>query len=140
MKSNKQKRTELKARNESRREAAALAARRAVEQKRRDVYLAALKRGEIAVNPDRLAPTNSYSEADFVLRGTYRPVEFVCAGCGAPQVWTPRQQKWWYEIAQGDRFSTAKLCRPCRAKERARKTEARRVSGRGGAEVDPTTC
>ena len=55
------------------------------------------------------------------------------AGCGAAQVWTPRQQKWWYEVAGGDRFSGPKFCRPCRAQERARKAEARRTHLEGAA-------
>jgi hypothetical protein len=133
MKSNKQKRAELKARKEAKREAAAVAAKRAAEQRRRDEFAAAIARGEVAVDRAKLAPSGSYSRPEYVLRGTYRPVPFVCKSCGKEEVWTPGQQKWWYEIAQGDRFAGPKFCRPCRAKERARRTEARRVHLEGVA-------
>lgn len=127
MTSNKQKRAALKARKAQRVEAERLAARRDLAQRRADGIAAGLKRGELPVNPAKLAPSGSYDDPDFVKRGTYRPRPFVCAGCGAAEVWTPRQQKWWYEIALGDRFSGPKFCRACRARERARKAEARRI-------------
>jgi hypothetical protein len=50
MKSNKQKRAELKARKEAKRAAVALAAKRAAEQRRRDEFAAAIARGDVAVN------------------------------------------------------------------------------------------
>ena len=64
---------------------------------------------------------------EFVRRGTYVDVHFDCAACGEPQVWTPSQQKWWYEVASGDPESAPKHCRPCRRRERERVAEARRV-------------
>lgn len=84
-------------------------------------------RGEALVNVAALAPTNSYGDTDYVTRGTYRDLHFCCADCGKNELWTATQQKWWYEVAKGNRDSTATRCRPCRAKERARKAEARRV-------------
>ena len=42
---------------------------------------------------------------------------FVCRDCGESQVWTAKQQKWWYEIAKGHINSVAIRCRPCRKKE-----------------------
>ncbi len=109
MKSNKQRRAELKARKQARREKPVTG------------Y------GEVVVNPSRLAASGSYSTPEFVRRGVYRPVSFACKSCGKEEVWTPHQQKWWYEIARGNPFSGPKFCRPCRARERARKAEARHV-------------
>jgi hypothetical protein len=132
MKSNKQKRAELEARRAVKREAAALKARREVEARRRRVLEGALERGAVAVNPARLVGARyGYSVPEFLERGVYEPVPFICKSCGRQEVWTPHQQKWWYETAGGDCFSTATMCRPCRARERARKAEARRVRAEG---------
>ena len=79
------------------------------------------------MNVSALAPSNSYGVPDFVARGYYSDEPFKCTGCGAGQVWTAHQQKWWYEVAKGYVYSHAKLCRPCRRREQARRVEARRV-------------
>lgn len=57
----------------------------------------------------------------------YVDMPFVCRGCGSLELWTAKQQKWWYEIAKGSIDSVAVRCRRCRKKEQARKAEARRV-------------
>jgi DNA-directed RNA polymerase subunit M/transcription elongation factor TFIIS len=57
--------------------------------------------------------------------------EFTCRDCGSHEVWTAKQQKWWYEVALGNINSTAVRCRPCRRTEQARAAEARRVSEEG---------
>ena len=57
----------------------------------------------------------------------YIDKEFVCKDCGSIELWTAKQQKWWYEIAKGNINSTAVRCRSCRKAERERKAEARRV-------------
>src|SRR6187431_1800948 len=89
--------------------------------------------GSIRVNVAALAPNNSYGAPDFVERGYYMDEPFKCTACGAAQVWTASQQKWWYEVAKGYVYSTAKLCRPCRRREQARRVEARRVHQAGVA-------
>ena len=97
-------------------------------KEREQARLLAAKRSEgVAVNVEKLAPNNSYDVPDFVKRGYYVDKPFVCQGCGLNQVWTATQQKWWYEVAQGYVYSTAKLCRSCRRRERDRRAEARRV-------------
>jgi len=121
MKSGKQRRAELKAKR-----AAKLAAS---EQKAR---LAVMARG-VAVDRSRLAPDGSHSLPEFVKRGTYVDLPFDCQECGKPQIWTATQQKWWYEVAKGNVWTTAKLCRPCRRRERTRYNEARRVHVEGVA-------
>src|SRR3569623_1582203 len=59
------------------------------------------------------APNNSYSGRSF-----YQDEPFVCADCGKSEVWTAKQQKWWYEVAKGSIYSTAKRCRECRKRRR----------------------
>jgi len=81
----------------------------------------------VPVNEDLLAPYNSYGAPDFVVRGYYLDCPFRCVACGSEHTWTGTQQKWWYEVAKGYPYSTAKLCRPCRRREQARRAEARRL-------------
>jgi hypothetical protein len=83
--------------------------------------------GPVRVNPAALAPNNSYGAPKFVERGFYEDMPFKCSGCGASQVWTAAQQKWWYEVAKGYVYSTARYCRVCRHREQARRADARRV-------------
>lgn len=87
--------------------------------------------GHVHVNVAALAPDGSYDIPRFVQRGTYCDVPFNCMDCGKRDVWRATQQKWWYEVAKGNVWTTATRCRPCRAKERARKNEARRVHQEG---------
>jgi hypothetical protein len=101
------------------------------ERRRREAAEEAARFGFLPVDMTALAPTNSYGDADFVKRGDYLPFPFTCKSCGKGDVWTPQQQKWWYEVVKGDRFRIATLCRPCRAAERRRKAEARRVQREG---------
>lgn len=115
MKSGKQRRAELKAKRVAKRWASVLKDMRA-----------AMTKG-VAVDPSQLAPDGSYSRPDFVERGYYVDKPFECHHCGAPQTWTAAQQKWWYEVAKGGVWTTARLCRACRQRERARREEARRV-------------
>jgi hypothetical protein len=89
--------------------------------------------GVVRVNVDALAPNNSYGAPDFARRGYYEDIPFTCSGCGASQVWTAWQQKWWYEVAQGYVYSQAKYCRSCRKREQVRRAEARRVHLEGVA-------
>lgn len=81
------------------------------------------------VNPELLAPNNSYGAPAFVARGYYVDTPFKCVDCGVDQVWTATQQKWWYEVAKGYPYSHAKRCRACRRTKRETKAEARRRSG-----------
>lgn len=85
----------------------------------------------ITVNIKALAPDNSYSSPAYVERGYYVDRPFRCCDCDQDEIWTATQQKWWYEIAQGGRWTTAKRCRACRRRERDRKNEARRRSLEG---------
>jgi hypothetical protein len=99
-----------------------------LEALRQQDKLDALARG-VAVDFGSLVPNNSYSAPEFMKRGYYVDEPFVCRSCGEPQVWTAEQQKWWYEVAKGDVFSTATQCRACRQRERSRRQEARLRGG-----------
>lgn len=82
----------------------------------------------VPVDPARLQPYNSYGAPDFVWRGYYVDLAFRCGDCGAEGVWTAERQRWWYEVAGGDVYTTACRCAACRAKARQTKAEARQRS------------
>jgi len=90
-------------------------------------------KGQVLVNPTLLRPTNSYSIPDFVEREFYVDKPFQCKDCGKSEIWTASQQKWWYETAKGDVWTTAIRCRSCRRRERIRKADARRIHQQGVA-------
>jgi hypothetical protein len=121
-KSGKQRREELDARKRAR--AARAAVRRAEPD--RVALERKLARGVI-VNRGALAAIHSYSEPEFLTRGFYLDLPFTCVDCGKDEIWTAAQQKWWYEVAKGDVFTTARRCRACRRREQERRAEARRV-------------
>jgi len=109
MKSNKQRREELREEK--------------ARKQRKQTVAAKLNPPPIPVgaapcNPSLLTPNNSYGTPDFVERGYYIDHPFTCAECGEKEVWTATQQKWWYEVAKGDTRSTAVRCRTCRRKRR----------------------
>jgi hypothetical protein len=95
---------------------------------------------------DRFAPAHrlplgavAADHAQLVHNRTYGPMPrfyvdraFVCRDCGSHEVWTAKQQKWWYEVAKGNIDSIAVRCRPCRAREHERVAEARRRAGHAG--------
>jgi hypothetical protein len=89
--------------------------------------LAAIRLGAVAADHVQLAHNNTYG----LLPEFYLDRPFTCRDCAAQELWTARQQKWWYEIAKGPIDSRAVRCRPCRLIERARSGEARRLSLQG---------
>jgi len=126
MKSGPQSRPEIQIRRTGKR-AAVRAEEARTQAKREAKERAAQLKGQVLVNPMNLSPTNSYGTPDFVSRGFYLDMPFTCKACARPQVWTATQQKWWYESAKGDVWTIAVLCRPCRLRERERKSAARKV-------------
>jgi hypothetical protein len=110
MKSNRQRKTEIKAKRVKRAEKAR---RQKVSEAPRIIP------GAVAVNRERLKL--GYGLPDFVRRGYYLDEPFTCNGCGNEEVWSATQQKWWYEVAGGDVSSRAVKCRSCRQRESARK-------------------
>ncbi|HEX6591161.1 MAG TPA: zinc-ribbon domain containing protein [Moraxellaceae bacterium] len=79
--------------------------------------------GAVAADATALSHNNTYG----LLPLYYVDRAFDCRDCGSAELWTAKQQKWWYEEAKGHIDSTAIRCRPCRQIERDRKAEARRV-------------
>lgn len=113
MKSNKQRRAEIKAR---RLEQVAKAAAQVRVQDARPLW------GHVPVLGMELADTtvlarynNTYAE----LPGFYMAREFTCRDCGSEELWTAKQQKWWYEEMHGPIDSRAVRCLACRRARRA---------------------
>ena len=118
MKSHKQRQAELAAKRAARagriaREAQLRQLAAEEEARRRE------GRPDLPVDFDALRPNGSYYVPDFVVRGSYRDLPFTCRTCGAEEVWTAEQQKWWYEEAQGRTTSGPGGCRACRQRARA---------------------
>jgi hypothetical protein len=88
---------------------------------------------QVLVHTANLRSTGSYGTPEFVARGYYIDFPFECKDCGKAEVWSPNQQRWWYEIAKGDVWTVANRCRPCRRRERTRRNDARRTSEAGMA-------
>ena len=122
MKSGKQRKAEIQ------QQRAARALKTAVPRRAQPALPA---QGTAPCNPLKLAPYNSYGQPDFVARGYYQDEPFCCKDCGKQEVWTATRQKWWYELAQGQVFTTANRCNSCRRKERERIAEARRIQQQG---------
>ncbi len=77
----------------------------------------------LAADPSQLAHNNTYS----ALPRFYVDKTIQCRQCGTEEVWSAARQKWWYEVAKGNIFTQAVLCRACRKKDGERKVEARRI-------------
>lgn len=126
-KSNKQKRAEL------------LAQRRLKKQHKKlfsaiDVRFAQKGCSIVPVDVHQLANYYGYGIYGmpyFIQHGRYADMPFQCRDCGSLEIWTSKQQKWWYEKAQGDIYSTAIRCSACRKIERERKATARRIMQEG---------
>jgi hypothetical protein len=111
MLSNKQRRIELSARRE-----------RAKEKATRRKIAAVIESGRgLPVDRERIVSQSGFPR----IPDLYRDLSSVCRDCGKEEVWTARQQMWWYEVAGGEIETTAVRCRACRAKERRRKQAAR---------------
>ena len=123
MKSNKQRRAEIKAR---RLERAANLKAKLRTQDARQLSAGGLVPGMAMADKSRLAHYNtSFGEVpDFYLDQAY-----TCRDCGAQEVWTAKQQKWWHEVAQGSAYSQAVRCRACRQARRALRDDALRNEG-----------
>lgn len=115
MKSNKQRRAEIKAHRLER--AAALAARlRAPDVREPQIEWAHPLDWEPA---DRLV-LGLYNNTYSPLPAFYSARPFTCRDCGAEEVWTAKQQKWWYETMHGHIDSRAVRCLACRRARRER--------------------
>lgn len=124
MKSNKQRRTELRELRQRRKEKHK---EKAIALKQ-DQAPGKIPVNAVRCNPEALAPSSSYyTVLPFVDRGYYIDLPFQCVECQKQEIWMATQQQWWYEVAKGNVLSFAVRCRACRQMERNRKIEARRV-------------
>ena len=82
-----------------------------------------IPRGAIPAEPSLLLHDGTYGQRPRY----YADHAFTCIECGASEVWTAAQQKWWYEVAKGKIASRANRCRACRYRRRLRSSQSRRI-------------
>lgn len=100
MKSGKQRRLEIK--EKRRKKAGSLNIDTTLE-------IQPLPKGAVQADHMELNHNNTYG----LLPLFYIDKAFVCRDCGSKELWTAKQQKWWYEMAKGDINTTAIKCRKC---------------------------
>lgn len=105
MKSNKQRRNEIKQRRWAR-----------MEVQREAALRPAVPHGALAADVQRLALIHGQP---FWHPGYYVDASYRCCDCGAACVWTAQDQKWWCEEVQGSLYASASRCKDCRTRHRA---------------------
>ena len=75
----------------------------------------------IKADPKKQRANNSYDPPLY-----YEDRKFTCKDCGAKEVWTAEQQRWWYEVWRGPIYAVAVRCRPCRQKLRRAKLQQKK--------------
>ena len=113
MKSGKQRRREIK--EKRRKRAEKLDIDTSVETK-------PLPTGSVEADHNELIHNNTYGPLPLF----YIDKVFTCRDCGSNELWTAKQQKWWYEVAKGHIDSTAVRCRKCRDTIKAEKDEQKK--------------
>jgi len=115
MASNKNRKTELKKRRSHR-----------AEMKRQEELAQARSEGRLigdqimpkgAIKAD-VSKQKTCSAGPWTPKLWYVDTRFSCTDCGKREVWTAKQQKWWYEECQGIVESKAVRCRACRKKRK----------------------
>ena len=86
-------------------------------RQKRDIAKGGLPPGAVAADTSQQVPINTYSG----LKTFYVDVNFKCRDCGRKEVWTAKDQKWFYEVAKGSLHQTAARCLKCRNKLKAAK-------------------
>ncbi|NEV63468.1 zinc-ribbon domain-containing protein [Thiorhodococcus minor] len=115
MKSNRQRRAEIKAKRVKR-------AQRLKMRLQPKPRLGETPLGAVAADHGALSHNNTYG----LLPDYYVDRAFVCRDCGSEEIWTAQQQKWWYEAAKGHIDSYAVRCRACRKRIRDQKVAQKR--------------
>jgi len=69
-----------------------------------------MQRHAVKADHTKLGHNNTYG----LLPLFYVDREFTCRDCGSYEIWTAKQQRWWYETVKGHIDSTAVRCRRCR--------------------------
>lgn len=122
MKSNKQRRAEIKAQRLAR--AARLEAR----------MRAPALRGHACLRAPGMEPADAgvlglHNSTWGALPTFYLDRAFICRDCGAEEIWTAKQQKWWYEVVHASIESHAVRCLACRRARRAAQAASREGEG-----------
>jgi hypothetical protein len=121
MKSNKQRRAEIRAQRLER------AARIEAQMRKPNQLRASLRSpgfepadvGVLELHNNTVGPLPTY----------YVDRAFICRDCGAEEVWTAKQQKWWHEVVHGSIDSCAVHCLACRRARRAAHAASRGGEG-----------
>lgn len=119
MKSGKQRRLEIRMQRRQKAEKLAASIKKTDFQLKFNLLVV----GQVEANHAELVHNNTYGDLPLF----YIDKAFDCRDCGSPELWTAKQQKWWYEIAKGNINAMAVRCRSCRKKEQLRKAEARKI-------------
>jgi len=122
MKSNKQRRAEIRGRRLER--AARIEAQLRLPDQRH-----LLSRRAPGLEPADVAVLARHNNTYGALPTYYVDRAFTCRDCGAEQVWTAKQQKWWYETMHASIDSRAVRCLPCRRALRAARSASREGEG-----------
>ena len=115
MKSNRQRRAEIKAKR-------ALRAMKLQSRLKPWARLGERPLGAVPADHGELSHNNTYG----LLPDYYVDRRFICRDCGATETWAAQQQKWWYEVAKGHIDSFAVRCRTCRQRIRKQKMAQKR--------------
>ena len=113
MKSNKQRRLEIKAKRLKKKEELTFGSKKLIQQ---------LSLASVDADPSKLTHNFYYTLLGSPLF-KYCDKPFKCRACGKLEIWTAVKQKWWYETAKGLLDSTAVYCKTCRVKRREEKEQ-----------------
>ena len=86
-------------------------------RQKRDIANGGLPPGAVAADTSQQVPINTYGGP----KTFYVDIHFRCRDCRSKEVWTAKDQKWFYEVAKGSLHKTAVRCRDCRNKLKAAK-------------------
>jgi hypothetical protein len=70
-----------------------------------------IPKNALAANPDDQDHRGGYSA-----KYSYRDINYTCAGCGRPGVWTAQQQKRYFEAQKGNIYNEPKWCHTCHSR------------------------
>jgi hypothetical protein len=90
-------------------------------REKRRIANGGLPPGAVAADISQQIPINTYGSP----KSFYVDIAFKCRDCGREEVWTAKQQKWFYEVAKGSLHATAVRCRECRTRLREQREQQR---------------
>ena len=126
--SNKQKKANVKARQERKALRKSIASRQQARVDGRLIQGQIMPIGAIAADASK---QTSCSAGPWHPKLWYKDRKFTCRDCGKKEVWTAMQQKLWYEDWGGNIESTAVRCRSCRKQLTVRRNANKPDTGDG---------